>query len=232
MAIINENEQIIVDGKAVSDKEPMPVELITITAENPLSVQVVNEAALPVTLGEVTLDVIVSNEAAIAVTLGEETPNVTIANETAIDVNIANEAALAVTLGEEVVDVNITNETAIDVNDITVIKGAPAELFGGAISASVLEAAATVINITAAIAGALEVVVNSGAGTWVIALYGHNAATGVFTPCVNELGVAIEIAIAGSAIVNVQNLRSKYIKFVPTLTGESNITCNFTPCIK
>lgn len=113
------------------------------------------------------------------------------------------------------------------------IKGAAIALFGGAISASVAEADATVIDMREFNAGSLQVVENSGTGTWVFSLYEKDVATGVFTPALVAAGTARTFAIPdGGGTIDIPDLKANYIKFVPVLTGTSNVTAKFTPTIK
>ena len=112
-------------------------------------------------------------------------------------------------------------------------KGTTLALYGGAISASVAEADATVIDMREHNAGSLQVVENSGTGSWVFSLYEKDVATGVFTPALVAAGTARTFAIPdGGGTIDISDLKANYIKFVPVLTGTSNVTVKFTPTIK
>lgn len=109
------------------------------------------------------------------------------------------------------------------------IKGTTQTLYGGAINASVSETNATEINMSYCSGGSLEVVENSGTGSWSFALYEKSTSGGVFTPGLTTAGAAITIAIPdGGGTVDIGNIRAKYIKWVPTLTGTSNVTVKWT----
>jgi len=105
-------------------------------------------------------------------------------------------------------------------------------LFEGAISASVTEPNATIIDlrILKANAGCLEAKFNSGTGTWSIEIYASSTNTGTFLPYTDATGAAKTIAIpATGSCVDISDIRANYIKFVPTITGTSNMTFSFTP---
>lgn len=116
-------------------------------------------------------------------------------------------------------------------------KGTTKVLFGGAISASVAEASATVIDMTKYTGGSLEVVVNSGTGTFSIALFTKETNAGTFVQMdkmkTDGSGMedfpAIVTTSATSKSYSISGIRSNYIKFVPTLTGTANVTITFTP---
>jgi len=116
-------------------------------------------------------------------------------------------------------------------------KGSSKVLFGGAVSASVLEATATAIDMTGYSGGSLEVVVNSGTGTFSIALLTKETNTGVFVQMdkmkTDGSGMedfpAIVTTASTSKSYSISGIRSNYIKFVPTLTGTANVTITFTP---
>ena len=121
----------------------------------------------------------------------------------------------------------------------TAIKGAPITLFGGAIAASVAETAATVIDMSGYEGGSLEVIINSGTGTFSCALMTKAIATGVFVAGHKEKqdgsGMEARPAIVTTASTSlsysISGLRSKYLKIVPTLTGTANATFKFTPTV-
>lgn len=125
----------------------------------------------------------------------------------------------------------------MNVTSFTVIKGEPQTLFGGAIAASVAEADATVIDMTEYTGGALEFAVNSGAGTYSIAVMTSEVATGVFKTAysikdsdLTQLAIpAIVTTTTVSATYAIKGIRSKYMKLVPTLTNACNATFKFTP---
>ncbi len=142
------------------------------------------------------------------------------------------------------IDANIQaliNGNAIgDMNPLPVkkSKGQTVTLFGGAISASVAEANATIIDMTDYTNGSLEFVVNSGTGTFSIAVYAKETNTGTFYPLnvAKQDGTgttaypAIATTASTSASYSLYGLNANYIKFVPTLTGTANVTLKFTPC--
>ncbi len=110
-------------------------------------------------------------------------------------------------------------------------KGITKLLFGGAIAASVTEANATEIDMQGFTSGSLEVVENSGTGTWVFTLYEHSSTGGVFCPGLIAAGTARTFAIPdGGGTIDIDGIRANFIKLVPTLTGASNVTVKFTPC--
>jgi len=123
-------------------------------------------------------------------------------------------------------------------------KGTPQTLFGGNLAASVAEANATVIDMQGYTGGALECQRNSGAGTWSIQLYAHESANnGTFIiPKVNSIvdaagnGAfssvdfpALATSANNSVIHYVDGIKSRYIKFVPTLSSTANFAFTFTP---
>jgi hypothetical protein len=116
-------------------------------------------------------------------------------------------------------------------------KGTTKVLFGGAISASVAEASATVIDMTSYAGGSLEVVVNSGTGTFSIALFTKETNAGTFVQMdkmkadgsAMEDFPAIVTTSATSKSYSISGIRANYIKFIPTLTGTANVTITFTP---
>jgi hypothetical protein len=123
-----------------------------------------------------------------------------------------------------------SNPLPQDINEVS--KTATIDLFGGAISASVNEATATVIDMKTigANAGNLQAVETSGTGSYSLAIYAKDIATGVFVPMLTAAGAARTVAIPdGGGSVDVTDLRANYIKFVPTLTGTSTMTFKFTP---
>lgn len=116
-------------------------------------------------------------------------------------------------------------------------KGSSKVLFGGAISASVIEANATAIDMTDYTGGSLEFVVNSGTGTFSIALLTKETNSGVFVQMdkmkTDGSGIedfpAIVTTASTSKSYSISGIRANYIKFVPTLTGTANVTITFTP---
>lgn len=127
----------------------------------------------------------------------------------------------------------------LNVTSFPVVKGQPITLFGGAIAASVAETDATVIDMTGYTGGSLEVTINSGAGTWSIATTESEISTGVFKTAygikaadLTALAIpAIVTVTTVSACYEISNIKSKYLKFVPTLTSTCNATFKFTPCV-
>lgn len=124
------------------------------------------------------------------------------------------------------------------VNTQTVAKPASIALFGGAIAASVTEANATVIDMTKFNAGTLDFKINSGAGTFAVAVYGSDVPTGVFKPLYKQIlsdgtftALSITTVTTVSAEYVIGGLLPKYIKFVPTLTNTANATFTFTPAV-
>lgn len=116
-------------------------------------------------------------------------------------------------------------------------KGTSKVLFGGAIAASVTEANATVIDMTGYTGGSLEVVVNSGTGTFSIALFTKETNSGTFVQMdkMKADGTGMEdfppivTTASTSKSYSVSGIRANYLKFVPTLTGTANVTITFTP---
>jgi hypothetical protein len=110
-------------------------------------------------------------------------------------------------------------------------KGITKILYGGAIAASVTAANSTVIDMQGFTSGSLEVVENSGTGSWSFALYECSAIGGTYTPGLIAAGTAITFAIPdGGGTIDIDGIRANFIKLVPTLTGTSNITVKYTPC--
>lgn len=120
---------------------------------------------------------------------------------------------------------------------IKLSKGSSKVLFGGAISASVAEASATTIDMTGYTGGSLEVVVNSGTGTFSIALFTKESNSGVFVQMdkmkTDGSGMedfpAIVTTASTSKSYSISGIKANYMKFVPTLTGTANVTITFTP---
>ncbi|MFT8350041.1 hypothetical protein [Clostridium saccharoperbutylacetonicum] len=116
-------------------------------------------------------------------------------------------------------------------------KGTSKVLFGGAIAASVTESNATAIDMTGYEGGSLEVVVNSGTGTFSIALFTKETNAGTFVQMdkmkTDGSGMedfpAIVTTASTSKSYSISGIRANYIKFVPTLTGTANVTITFTP---
>jgi hypothetical protein len=109
-------------------------------------------------------------------------------------------------------------------------KGITKPLYGGAISASVTLTNATEIDMQGFTTGSLEVIENSGDGTWVFALYECSSTGGTYTPGLIAAGTARTFSVPdGGGTIDIDGLRANYIKLVPTLTGTSNITVKFTP---
>ena len=123
------------------------------------------------------------------------------------------------------------------VNTQTIVKPAAVALFGGVISASVTEANATVVDMTKFNGGVLDFKVNSGAGTFAVAVYGSDVATGTFKPVYKQVsdGTFAAFAITTTTTVSAEyvltGLLPKYVKFVPTLTSTANATFTFTPAV-
>lgn len=116
-------------------------------------------------------------------------------------------------------------------------KGSSIVLFNGAISTSITEPNATPIDMTSYSGGSLEVIVNSGTGTFSIALFTKETNAGVFVQMdkmktdgsAMEDFPAIVTTASTSKSYSISGIRSNYIKFVPTLTGTANVTITFTP---
>lgn len=119
----------------------------------------------------------------------------------------------------------------------TVAKPATVALFGGAIAASVTEANATVVDMTKFNGGTLDFKINSGAGTFAVAIYGSDVSTGVFKPLYKQINDGTFAAFSITTVTTVSaeyvltGLLPKYIKFVPTLTNTANATFKFTPAV-
>jgi len=120
------------------------------------------------------------------------------------------------------------------------VKPPTVALFGGAISASVAEAAATVIDMRNYNNGSLDVLINSGTGTFSFAVMTSETGTGVFHQMYKEKydGSGMEaypaiVTIASTSIsFSLSRLRANYIKLVPTLSGTANVTFTFTPSLR
>lgn len=128
----------------------------------------------------------------------------------------------------------ISATNPMPITTISAAKNAALPLFGGAIAASVALADATAIDMTGGFnAGALQVLANSGTGSWAVAIYGCDTLAGTYVPLATAAaGAARTIAvITAGGIFDVTDLRSRFIKFVPTLTGTHNATFKFTPSI-
>lgn len=118
-------------------------------------------------------------------------------------------------------------------------KGATVTLFGGAISASKDEAHSTVIDMRRFQGGSLDVKVNTGTGTFSLALMTSevNVANTVFKQMYQEKadrsGVEVRPAIvtiaSTSTSFSISGVRANYLKLVPTLSGTANVTFTFTP---
>lgn len=119
------------------------------------------------------------------------------------------------------------------------IKQATLPLFGGAIAASVTEANATEIDMTNSSGGSLEVIINSGTGTWSLAVMTHEVAGGVYVQMAKlksdgsgyEDFPAIVTIASTSKSYAISGIKANRLKFVPTLTGTCNATFKFTPAI-
>ena len=117
------------------------------------------------------------------------------------------------------------------------IKGAPITLYGGAIAASVTLANATVIDMSNYVGGSIEMVVNSGTGTWSLAFYTKEANSGTYVApkiLANDYGSytsypSITTTASTSGSWFIRGIEAKYLKIVPTLTPPCNATFKFTP---
>lgn len=114
-------------------------------------------------------------------------------------------------------------------------KPAAQVLFGGDIEASVAIADATAIDMATVgyTAGVLQVLKVSGTGSWSVAIYGCDTLAGTYVPLATAAaGAARTVAVitAGGAF-DVTDLRSRFIKFVPTLTGTHKANFKFTPSL-
>lgn len=114
-------------------------------------------------------------------------------------------------------------------------KASAQTLFGGAITASVDLATSTAIDMSTIgyNAGALQAAVASGTGSWSLAIYGCDTLAGTYVPLATAAaGAARTIAvITAGGIFDVTDLRSRFIKFVPTVTGTINTVFKFTPSL-
>ncbi len=129
----------------------------------------------------------------------------------------------------------------LNVNNFPIQKGPAITLFGGAISASVTEANSTAVEMVGFTGGSLDVTVNSGSGQFSIAVYSsetgtepyHLMYTGPISQSTPVLYPDIILPIVASTpnSVEISGIRSKWIKFVPTLSGTCNATFVFTPCV-
>lgn len=126
----------------------------------------------------------------------------------------------------------------MNVNSYPVLKSlVPQTLFGGAIAASVTVANSTVIDMGGYTGGSLEVTINSGAGTYSLAVMESEIATGVFKKAYMQkqtdgaqLAIpAIVTTTTESAVYQLTNIGARYLKLVPTLTSTCNATFKFTP---
>jgi hypothetical protein len=115
-------------------------------------------------------------------------------------------------------------------------KGTTVTLFGGAIAASVTEANATAIDVRKYLGGSLDFLVNSGAGTFSLAIMTSETGTGVFHQLFKEKDDGTFISVPAivttttvSASYAIKDIKANYIKFVPTLTSTCNATFTFTP---
>ena len=116
------------------------------------------------------------------------------------------------------------------------LKGTAQTLFGGAIAASVTAASATSVTMGNYTGGSLQVTTGGGSGTWSIAFYGHETPTGTFLPMYNYVAAsgmaamtAIAVASGVSGVYQISGIKTKYLKFVPTLSGTATATFVFTP---
>ena len=117
------------------------------------------------------------------------------------------------------------------------IKNTTLTLFAGAIAASVTEPNATEIDMSNADSGSLEVTINSGTGTWSIAVMTHEVAGGVYVQMDkmktdgsgHEDYPAIVTTASTSKSYAITGIKANRLKFVPTLTGACNATFKFTP---
>jgi len=117
------------------------------------------------------------------------------------------------------------------------IKNATLTLFAGAIAASVTEPNATEIDMTNSDGGSLEVTINSGTGTWSIAVMTHEVVGGVYVQ-MNKMKAdglghedypAIVTTASTSKSYAITGIKANRLKFVPTLTGTCDATFKFTP---
>jgi hypothetical protein len=117
-------------------------------------------------------------------------------------------------------------------------KGTTVTLFSGAIAASVSEANATVIDVRKYLGGSLDFLVNSGAGTFSLAIMTSETGTGVFHQSYKQkddgtfvIAPPIVTTTTVSASYALKDIKANYIKLVPTLTSTCNATFTFTPSI-
>lgn len=111
------------------------------------------------------------------------------------------------------------------------IKSGTVQLYGGAINSSKDITAATEISMDYCCGGSLEVIENSGTGSWSFVLYKCSVSGGTYTPALTSAGTAITVSIpdGGGTVDDIPTIKAKYIKWVANLTGTSNITVNWTP---
>jgi len=129
----------------------------------------------------------------------------------------------------------------LNVNNFPVMKEGTQNLFA-ALTTSVTEPNTPSINMIGARCGSLDVTINSGSGTISFALYtSETGIAGSFKPTFTvPYGVANATPIQVPAIVTtastsasyeILGLNSKYIKFVPNVSGTVNATVLFTPAV-
>lgn len=151
------------------------------------------------------------------------------ADAASVDPTTTTTSLIGITKGE------LTELVAIAAN--TKPKGTNVALFGGAISASVNEATSTVIDMRGYTGGSLDVLVNSGTGTFSLAIMTSETGTGVFHQMYiqksdgsGQIAYPAIVTIAStSTSFSIPSLKANYIKLVPTLTGTANVTFTFTP---
>lgn len=113
----------------------------------------------------------------------------------------------------------------------------PVPLFGGiAIEASISEALSTVIDMQGCKGGSLDVVRNTGTGTFSLAVMVSDIATGVFHQAYlqKDDGTVVVypplLTIASTSTAQkISRIPGRYLKLVPTLSGTANCTFEFTP---
>lgn len=154
----------------------------------------------------------------------------------AITGRILKETGLALNVADVLADVYDSTNHILKTSGNT--KGTAVTLFGGAISASVTEANATVIDMTNYSKGSLQCTVNSGEGTFSLAVLTHETAAGVFVQSYGEkddgsfvVQPAIVTIASTSTSFQIRNINAKYLKFVPTISGTVNATFVFTPSL-
>jgi hypothetical protein len=128
-------------------------------------------------------------------------------------------------------------KTDLNVFQTNALKGTTQTLFGGNFAATVTEANATSIDMTGWSGGSLDwTLVGNGTGNFAVALYGSEDGVAPFHPMYKEVdagtfssALSITTPTSASASYAIRDIRSNYIKFVPTLAGTVSGIFKFTP---